>query len=98
MPPPVFRYDFLKAAFQSIGIHHLELLPNGHVRWGDRPLVKGESYKGLSLPTAPITEDPVGKSEDAILFDFWTVQAILSKFGKTMAEFVEVYFGNRKKG
>jgi hypothetical protein len=89
MPPPVFRYDFLIAALEKMGIHHLERLPSGNVRWGDQPMSK--PYRGFSLPTAPVTGDP-NATQDRVLFDMWTVESILNKFGKSMGEFTKIYF------
>lgn len=89
MPPPVFRYDFLIEALKELGIHHLERLPNGHVRWGDKVMEK--PYTGKSIPTAPLGDNAKSLPKDT-LFDMWSVEAILNKFGKTIGEFSKVYF------
>ena len=91
MPPPVFRFDFLIESLKELGIFFLERLPSGDVRWGDRPLVK--PYKGISHITAPLSDAKEG--DDRVLFDLWTVEGILNKFGKTQGEFVTVYFKSR---
>jgi hypothetical protein len=91
MPPPLFRYDFLKVALEELDIHHLERLPSGDVRWGDRPLEK--PYKGISHITAPLSDAKQG--EDRVVFDLWTIESILNKFGKTQGQFVKVYFKDR---
>lgn len=91
MPPPLFRYDFLIEALKELGIHLLERLPNGDVRWGDRPMSK--PYKGLSHITAPLSD--LGEGDHTVLFDLWTIESILNKFGKTQGEFVKTYFKTR---
>ena len=90
-PPPIFRYDFLKEALSELKIHHLDRLPNGDVRWGDRPMET--PYKGISHITAPLSD--AGAGEERVLFDLWTVQGILNKFNKSLSDFVKIYFKAR---
>lgn len=47
-------------------------------------------YKGISHVTAPLSDEKEG--DDRVLFDLWTVEGILNKFGKTQGDFVKAYF------